>query len=247
LENNLYQFSFEKDKDISRVLKGEPWIIKNVWLKLYLWNISTIIQDLDFQHAPLWIQVWGLPLHCKTVAMGMQLGSQIGKVEEAAVYDHLDNAKIIKIKMQFDITKPVRASMYIGNDQDGINWVDFRYENLLLFCFKCGIIGHSLENCEDNNSGLPEGIVNPRGPWLRSTVYGKRIHEKKDKKFHSNPMKSVSGSQFSPIPKAMLEQMANLKIRKGQSAHGHNTSTPTASTTQPKQPAQSNQQSNPLK
>jgi len=30
LENNLYQFSFEKECDISRILKGEPWIIRNV-------------------------------------------------------------------------------------------------------------------------------------------------------------------------------------------------------------------------
>lgn len=143
LENNLYQFSFEKEKDITRIFKGEPWIIRNVWLKLHLWTRTTIIQELDFQHAPLWIQVWGLPLHCKTVAMGMQLGSQIGKVEEAAIYDYPDNAKIIKIKVQFDLAKPIRACMYIGNDKDGINWVDFRYENLPLFCFKCGFIGHS--------------------------------------------------------------------------------------------------------
>ncbi|KEH21490.1 DUF4283 domain protein [Medicago truncatula] len=70
LENNLYQLSFERESDIKRILKGEPWIIINVWLKLHLWNRSTNIQKLDFIHVPLWIQIWGLPLHCKTVAMG---------------------------------------------------------------------------------------------------------------------------------------------------------------------------------
>jgi len=29
-------------------------------------------------------------------------------------------------------------------------------------------------------------------------------------------MKSVSGSLFSPVPKAMLEMMENLKLNKGQ-------------------------------
>jgi len=52
---------------------------------------------MDFLHAPLWIQVWDLPLHFKTVAMGHQLGAKIGKVEEAAIYEYPNNAKIIKV------------------------------------------------------------------------------------------------------------------------------------------------------
>lgn len=178
LENNLYQLSFERESHIKRILKGEPWIIRNVWLKLHLWNRSTNIQELDFIHVPLWIQIWGLPLHCKTVAMGYQLGAQIGQVEESAIYEYPNNAKIIKVKVQFNISNPILAGMYIENVNDDINWVDFRFENLPLFCFQCGLIGHSFENCEDESKKLPEGDVNPRGPWLRSSIYGKRVHEK---------------------------------------------------------------------
>lgn len=247
LEDNLYQFSFEKVKDISRILKGEPWIIRNVWLKLHLWNRNINIQDLDFQHVPLWIQVWGLPLHCKTIAMGMQLGAQIGTVEETAIYDYPDNAKILKIKVQFNINDPIRPGMYIGNGNDGINWVDFRYENLPLFCFSCGLIGHSAENCEDSSATLPEGNTNPRGPWLRSNVYGKRIHEKKDQQFHSNPKKSVSGSKFSPIPKAMLEMMENLRLSRGQAQQGHPGGNPQHSASGQGKAAQTAQQANHLK
>lgn len=214
LENNLYQFSFEKEVDINRILKGEPWIIRNVWLKLYLWNRNTNIQELDFTHAPLWIQVWGLPLHCKTIAMGHQIGAQIGKLEEAAIYEYPNNAKIIKVKVQYNISNPILAGMYIDNENDEINWVDFRYENLPLFCFKCGLIGHSNDNCEEISTKLSTRTVNTRGPWLRSNVYGRRIHEKKENKFHSNPMKSVNAKQYSPIPKVMLEMMENLKNKK---------------------------------
>lgn len=137
-------------------------------------------------------------------------------VEEAAVYEYPNNAKIIKIMVQFNITSPILAGMYIGNDLDGINWVDFRYENLPLFCFKCGFVGHNFENYEDDTIEILEGTVNTRGPWLRSNVFGRRVHEKKEHKFHSNPIKPVNASQYSLIPKAMLEMMANLKIKKEQ-------------------------------
>ena len=177
---------------------------------------------MDFVHIPLWIQIWGLPLHCKTVAMEKHLSNQIGIMEDAVVYDYPDNAKIVKIRVLIDISKPIRAGMYIGNDADGINWVDFRYENLPMLCFTCGLVGHNEENCK-THSQFSAGKVNPIGPWLRSNIYGKRIHEKKDVRFHSNPMKSVSGGQFSPIPKAMLKMMANLHINKEPNSGGQKT------------------------
>jgi len=179
--------------------------------------------------------------------MGFQLGAQLGKVEESAIYEYPNNAKIIKIKVQFDIYSPIRADMHIGHEDDGINWVDFRFENLPLFCFKCGLIGHAENNCAVDSAEFPEGTVNPRGPWLRSNVYGKRVNEKRDQRFHINPMKSVSGSKFSPIPKAMLEMMASLKIKKAQSAEDKNEETKTNSLNMLGLKAQNMQQPNPLK
>ncbi|RHN49205.1 hypothetical protein MtrunA17_Chr7g0272021 [Medicago truncatula] len=42
--------------------------------------------------------------------------------------------------------------------------------------------------------------------------------EKKDKIFSSNPLKSVSGSQFSPIPKSLLNKMAKINMNQSQTA-----------------------------
>ncbi|MCH82270.1 hypothetical protein A2U01_0003071, partial [Trifolium medium] len=68
------------------------------------------------------------------------------------------------------------------------------------------------DNCLTLTQAQPEGSVNPRGPWLRSNIYGKRVNDKRDKRFHSNPMQSISGGQFNPIPKAMLEMLAKMKL-----------------------------------
>lgn len=81
--------------------------------------------------------------------------------------------------------------MYIGNEHDGINWVDLPYENIPLVCFSRGLIGHNEDNCEDGSAAIPGGAVNHRGPWLISNIYGRRINDKKDKKIHRNPMKCV--------------------------------------------------------
>jgi hypothetical protein len=133
-------------------------------------------------------------------------------VEEAALYDYPHNARIVKIKVSINTEEPIRTGMFIGNTRDGIKWVDFRYENLPMFCFNCGLVGHNEDKCEAPTQFLLEGGTNPRGPWLRSNIYGKRVHDNRDKRFNSNPMQSISGEQFSPIPQEMLDMMAKMKL-----------------------------------
>jgi hypothetical protein len=59
---------------------------------------------------------------------------------------------------------------------------------------------------------MDEGSTNPRGPWLRSNSYGRRINDKRDSRFNSDPMKSMSGGNFSPVPKGMLEMLARMTL-----------------------------------
>lgn len=58
------------------------------------------------------------------------MGAQLGAVLDVGLYEFPKNAKIVKVKILFNVNNPIRAGMYIGNNQDGISWVDFRYQNL---------------------------------------------------------------------------------------------------------------------
>jgi hypothetical protein len=109
-------------------------------------------------------------------------------VEDAALYDFPDKARIVKIRVQIDTNQPIRPGIFIGNTKDGIKWVDFRYENLPMFCFMCGHIGHNENNCSNQTTAMNHGSTNPRGPWLRSNSYGRRINDKRDYIFNSDPM-----------------------------------------------------------
>jgi hypothetical protein len=202
----------DNDRDIQRALKGNPWTIRNSWLMVQPWDREKDPKDLDFHTVPIWLQLWNLPLHCKTITMGKHLGAQIGQVEDAAIYDFPDKARIIKIKVHIDTNQPIKPGIFIGNAKDGIKWIDFRYENLPMFCFLCGYIGHNEASCDQPPTTTTEGEINPRGPWLRATSYGRRINDKRDPRFHSNPTKSMSGGCYSPIPKAMLDMLAKINL-----------------------------------
>lgn len=233
IEGKLIQIKMDKEEDIQRILKGSLWIIRNCWFVLHGWNRTLDITTLDFTHVPLWIQFWGLPLHCKSTIIGKEMGNQLGTVLDAGLYEFPENAKVVKVKILFNLNHPIRAGMYIGSDDDGVKWVDFRYENLPMFCFGCGLVGHNQEKCRNPPIKF-EGGTNPRGAWLRSRTYGRRLIEKKEKDFSSNPLRSISGGSFSPIPKGLLNQMAAMKISRngtpnsGQTQHQPNTPTPSS-------------------
>lgn len=132
--------------------------------------------------------------------MGKALGGQMGTVLDAGIYDFPDRTRAIKIKVLFNIMNPIRAGMHIGNKKDGVTWIDFRYENLPTFCFVCGLIGHVEDICGNREAEQNTGAVNTMGGWLRSNIYGRRVNEKKEHGFCSNPTSSTSGGVHNPIP-----------------------------------------------
>jgi hypothetical protein len=212
VEGGFYHITMDLESDIKKAVKGNPWTIRNVWFSVQQWDREKNPKNIEFHKVPVWLQLWGLPLHCKTTAMGKHLGSQIGMVEDTGLYDFPDKARIVKIKVQINTSEPIQPGIYIGNTKDGIQWIDFRYENLPLFCFNCGLVGHNEDNCSVPKVYTEEGDINPRGPWLRANSYGRRVNEKRDPRFHSNPSKSMSGGCYSPIPKAMLDMLAKMKL-----------------------------------
>lgn len=60
---------------------------------------SIDLHSLDFNHVPMWIQIWGSPLHYKTSIMGTHLREILGKIYKQPLYEFLDKAKNIHIKI----------------------------------------------------------------------------------------------------------------------------------------------------
>lgn len=70
IEGKILQFFMESKFDHDQILLSNPWIFRNSWLVIKPWDRETNIISLDFDHVPIWIQLWGLPNHCKIKQMG---------------------------------------------------------------------------------------------------------------------------------------------------------------------------------
>jgi len=64
---------------------------------------------------------------------------------------------------------------------------------------------------------LDLGTAAPLGPLIKSTQYGRRVMEAKDKKFwpiYNSPSHSKDFGQYSPsVPDSLLQQLAAMKIQ----------------------------------
>ncbi|PNX86755.1 hypothetical protein L195_g042837 [Trifolium pratense] len=190
IEGKYLQFFMNNVEDQDRILHGNPWIFRNSWLIVKPWDRETDPRTMDFDHVPIWIQLWGLPTHCKTKAMGNHLGSLMGEVEASEIYEYPRKQTIIKIKVAINIHKPILSGIHVGNPTDGTCWIDYR------------------------NRALNTDTIAPLGPWIRSTQYGRRKIEEKDRKFYSNPSHSPNFGKYSPpVPEELLAQLAAIKLQ----------------------------------
>jgi hypothetical protein len=147
--------------------------------------------------------------------MGENIGALLGKVEASEFYEYPGKKIIVKIRVALNIHNPITSGIHVGNPTDGTNWIDFRYEKLPQACFNCGLIGHADKLCR--NPALNMETLVPLGPWIRSSQYGKRKLEEKERKYHSNPSHSTNFGHYSPlVPSDLLEKLAAMRVNNEQ-------------------------------
>lgn len=54
---------------------------------------------------------------------------------------------MIKLLVEVNLKNPLMRGTKMRLENE-IVWVEFRYEQLLTFCFYCGIVGHQEKSCE---------------------------------------------------------------------------------------------------
>ncbi|KAF7812831.1 cysteine desulfurase mitochondrial-like [Senna tora] len=72
-----------KDSDVQealeRIINGGPWVYRNSWLILHRWRRDWKENPIDFNTVNIWVQLWGVPSHCKSQKMALKIGSSIGQ------------------------------------------------------------------------------------------------------------------------------------------------------------------------
>ncbi|CAL1380109.1 unnamed protein product [Linum trigynum] len=117
--------------------------------------------------------------------MARCLGSTMGKLKEAVVHVGRKTGGVyLRAKVSININRPLPLSVTASHEDrsKGLFKVSVYYEKLPLFCFCCGVLGHTSAHCDlkdtMNGNDLPYGkhiLAFDKGPSVDEHTLRKKI------------------------------------------------------------------------
>ena len=152
------------------ILDRSPWSFDKrlVMMKQFTNDVSP--ENVTFQRSPFWIRVFNIPIKSMNATVGNYIANEIGiPLLVDAPKSGLAWGPFLRIRVDVDITKPLMRGKMIQIEGMEKGWVQFKYERLPIYYYRCGILGHQERECQKTKKGC--FTVNEDdlqfGPWLR--------------------------------------------------------------------------------
>lgn len=134
-----------------------------IFNKFLYFSMSCSLSKID-----MWVQVHNLPSGFISEKYSIDFGNFIGRFLKSDLRNYTQTwRESMRIRVHMDVRKPIKRKLQVKKPTSAWEWVDFKYERLNVFCYFCGVIGHTDRFCR-----LLYDMPNfPRekflwGPWL---------------------------------------------------------------------------------
>ena len=170
LEEDLFLVEFGDERDKRRVLDMRPWSYEKQLVLLQEFKGELTPKERVMRWSPFWVQMYNLPLKCRTKETAWAIGSKMGLVMEVDVSDSgVQWGKFLRVRIMMDISKKLVRRKKITIEGGESKWIHFKYERLPNFCYKCGLLSHAIRDCPES-TGLNFQMDDSQlqyGAWLR--------------------------------------------------------------------------------
>ena len=171
LSPTLFLFQIFHEIDIRRVLESGPWTFDQHILLVKRLGELEQPHAVPLYHTSFWIQIYNLLIGFLSEKVLQNIGDYIGEFK-ASDENNLMGVwrNYMCIRVSIDVRKPLKRRMRLKKSGGDWVWIDFKYERLQVFCFICGLLGHTERQCPSLYD-YPEGdIIKPYGQWMKAPI-----------------------------------------------------------------------------
>ncbi|KAL0794808.1 hypothetical protein Bca101_066185 [Brassica carinata] len=138
LGNQRFQFDFDSERDLVKVLSKRPCHFNKWAISLERWIPH--VGDTFPNTMTFWISVIGIPTHFWMDPIFDSLGDKLGKVG-------LIDAKAAKVQVEINIDRPMKFALRAQVPSGEIVPVKLVYSNLHRYCRHCRLVSHEIDSC----------------------------------------------------------------------------------------------------
>ncbi|KAM0853677.1 hypothetical protein ACQ4PT_050910 [Festuca glaucescens] len=195
---NMFIAVFESETDMQKVMRGSPWVLGKNAILLKRFDPLVEPTDIVFDRLLLWVRIHGLPFALMNSERGKPLAEMISEVDHLEVdEDGCAWGAFLRARINVDVIEPlIRCVGVFSVRLKKTLYYEVRYENLPMYCFSCGLIGHSAVMCLHPAERNEEDKL----PWSSDRVCVSEV-KKKDQSFSGQGSHSAQGSSSQPPTK----------------------------------------------
>ena len=165
---NMFLAEFGYETDMHRVLNGSPWVLGKNAILLRAFDPTVKPADIVFDRLLLWVRIYGLPYSLMNLERGSPLAGMIGEVDHLEV-DANGRAwgRYLRARISVEVSEPLMRCVAVESSAlKKTVFYEIKYEKLPMYCFSCGLIGHSSLLCATPATKDAEGKL----PWNKDRV-----------------------------------------------------------------------------
>jgi hypothetical protein len=162
---NIFVAEFSTRMDKIRVVDGPPWVIGRHAVLLKDFDIDQKPSEMCFNSLKVWARILNLPFSFMHKRWGAAIAGSLGIKGSTPCVDCDDTGRCwgsyMRVRVEVDVDKPLMRGVTVFSQRRNLmDWFEVQYEQLPLYCFSCGFVGHSSTECKnpgdrDINGKLP--------------------------------------------------------------------------------------------
>ncbi|KAF7834622.1 TMV resistance protein N-like [Senna tora] len=161
---NAFDFTFAKEEECRRIVREGPWTVMGFLLNIQPWRpMKSVEEEVEASFCEFWVQFHGLPVEGMSIKNIAKLGEKVWivlEIEDPWVKGAIVRS-FVRARIRIDIRKPLMGGMWVPRPNLQRLWISAKFEKLQNFCYGCGIFGHDVKSCEEDDD-----VSERYGLWL---------------------------------------------------------------------------------